>query len=118
MHCLLLTVEQTFLVAGRLIIFPQLVAPGTTQPAKELIDDWPDYPRTPTLLPSQVELRLPDGSTRVVPCRWWNVHINYINPRSDKPPGFKPPWVFECELQSVGQEEVPPGTQVWYESAT
>ncbi len=121
MRRLLLTVEQRFFLQSRnrLVLLPWLVNLTTTQPLKHPIDDWyPDFPRMPSPRPTQVELRLPDGTMRTVACRFADTHVNWglDNWKSDQPPGHKPPWVVECGLLSVGAEEVPPGTEVWYDT--
>ncbi|HEV2459565.1 MAG TPA: hypothetical protein VGS80_14505 [Ktedonobacterales bacterium] len=100
---------------------PFLVDLSPSRPLKQPIDDWwPDFPRVPSPRPTQVELRLPHGTTRTVACRFGHIHVNWglANWRSDKPPGFKPPWVVTCELPSLSREDVPPGTEVWYETVT
>ncbi len=123
MRRLLLTVEQRFLLPHRnlLLLLPALVDLRTSQPLKQPIDDWyPDYPRMPFPRPTQVEMRLPDGTVRTVACRFADTHLNYgpFNWESDKPPGSKPSWVVECGLLSISAEEVPPGTEVWYDTET
>jgi hypothetical protein len=123
MRRLLLTVEQTFFLRDRdlLLLHPSLVDLRTSRPPKEPQDEmYPDYPRMPFPRPTEVELRLPDGTVRMVACRFADTHLNYgpFNWESDKPPGFKPPWVVECGLLAVSAEEVPPGTEVWYDTQT
>ena len=123
MRRLLLTVEETFFLRGRniLLLAPFLVELNTSQPFKQPTDDlWPDIPRMPSPRPTQVELRLPDGTTRVVACRFVDTHFNWgpDNWRSDTPPGFKPPWVVQCGLPSISREAIPPGTQIWYDADT
>jgi hypothetical protein len=117
MRRLLPTVKQAFSLSGRLVVLPNLVDLRTSRPPHQPIDDcWPDYPRLPVPQPTEVELRWPDGSTRTVP-RWFSaMHPNYENARSGKPPGIKPSWVYECSLRLTSKEEVPPGTEVCYES--
>src|SRR5581483_5364341 len=110
MRRLLLTVEQSFFLRGRnlLLLLPSLVDLTTSRPFKQSIDDWyPDYPRMPSPRPTQVELRLPDGTVRTVACRFADAHINRSldNQMSNKSPGFKPPWVVECGLLAVTAEE-------------
>ncbi|HEV2404698.1 MAG TPA: hypothetical protein VGR88_04570, partial [Ktedonobacterales bacterium] len=61
------------------------------------------------------ELRRSDGTSETVACRFASVHLNYIDARSDHPPGFKPPWVLACHLPNARPEQAPPGTEVWYE---
>jgi hypothetical protein len=121
MRRLLLTVEQRFFLRSRnlLLLLPSLVDLTTTRPLKQPIDDeYPDFPRMPSPRPTWVELRLPDGSVRTVACRFADTHVNWglDNWQSDTPPGFKPPWVVECGLLSVSAEEVPPGTEVYYDT--
>src|SRR5690348_1351679 len=123
MRRLLLTVEQRFFLRSRnlLVLLPNLVDLTTTQPLKQPIDDWwPDFPRMPSPRPTEVELRLPDGAVRTVACRFADTHVNrdYEHWKSDKPPGYKPSWVVECGLLSVSADEVPPGTEVWYDTDT
>jgi hypothetical protein len=80
MRRLLLTVENTFLYRSRnaLVLMPQLVDLNTSRPLKQPIGDWwPDFPRAPSPRPTQVELRLPNGTTRMVACRFGDVHITY-----------------------------------------
>jgi hypothetical protein len=120
---LLLTVEDRFFLRSRdlLVLFPTLVDLTTPRPLKRPPDDWfPDFPRMPSPRPTQVELRLPDGTVRTVTCQFADAHINRGPDawKSDKPPGYLPPWVVECGVLSVSAEEVPPGTEVWYEIAT
>jgi hypothetical protein len=117
MRRLLLTVEQTFFLPHRnlLVVLPSFVDLRTSRPPKEPQDAWwPDYPRMPFPRPTEVELRLPDGTVRMVACRFADTHRNYgpFNRESDNPPGFKPPWVVECGLLAVSAEEVPPSTEV------
>jgi hypothetical protein len=121
MHRLLLTVEQRFFLRSRnlLVLLPHLVDLTIMQPLKDPIDEWfPDFPRMPSPRPTEVELRLPDGSVRTVACQCVNMHVNrdYAHRKSDKPPGFMPFWVVECGLLAVSAEEVPPGTEVWYDT--
>jgi hypothetical protein len=119
MRRMLLTVERTYLIPSRnsLALLPWLVNLKTSRPLKEPIDDcYPDYPRVPSPRPTEVELRLPDGTVRTVACQFSDVHVNWglDNWKSDKPPGFKPPWVVQCALLAISAEEVPAGTEIWY----
>jgi hypothetical protein len=120
MRRLLLTVQGSFFLRNRdiLVLAPWLVDLTKSVSLKEPIDHlWPEFPRMPALRPTQVELRLPDGAKRVVACRLADTHVNWgDNWRSDSPPGYKPAWVVECGLVSISSEEVPPGTEAWYES--
>lgn len=123
MRHLLLTIEERFFLRSRnvLVVVPWLVDLKTSRPLRQSIDDWyPDYPRMPSPRPTQVELHFPDGTMRAVACRFADTHVNWglDNWKSDKPPGRKPPWVVECALLSVSAEEVPPGTEVWYDTDT
>ncbi len=120
---LLLTVEERFFLRSRriLLLLPSLVELPPPRSRSQPLDDWyPDYPRMPSPRPTQVELRLPDGARRTVTCLFADTHVNWRlgNWQSDKLPGFKPPWVVECGLLAVSAEEVPPGTEVWYDAAT
>jgi hypothetical protein len=120
---LLLTVEQRFFLPHRnlLLLLPNLVDLTTSRPLRQPIDDWyPDYPRLPSPRPTQVELLLPDGTVRTVACRFAQAHLIYgpFNWKSDKPPGSEPTWVVECGLLAVSAEEVPTGTEVWYDTET
>lgn len=123
MRRLLLTVEARFFVPrlNFLLLLPSLVDLTTTRPLKQPVDDWyPEFPRMPSPRPTEVELRLPDGSVRTVVCRFADTHVNWgpDNWKSDNLPGHKPPWVVDCGLLSVSAEEVPPGTEVWYDAQT
>jgi hypothetical protein len=123
MRRLLLTVEERFFVPrlNLLLLLPSLVDFTTTRPLKQPVDDWyPEFPRMPSTRPTEVELRLPDGTSRVVACRFADTHVNWgmDNWKSDKPPGHKPYWVVDCGLLSVSAEEVPVGTEVWYDTQT
>jgi hypothetical protein len=76
---------------------------------------YPHHPRMPAPRPKQVELRFPNGTRRRVACVFAEAHLNYGV--SDKPTKELPPWVIICCLVDVTSEEIPPGTEVWYESA-
>lgn len=121
MRRLLLTVEDTFPDRGRgiLMLAPWLVDVAPAQSRRQpMADLWPDFPRVPSPRPTQVELRLPDGTTRMVACRFADSHVNWepFNWESDMPPGPKPPWVVACGLLRVSRADVPAGTQVWYDT--
>jgi hypothetical protein len=123
MRRLLLTVEHRFFLPGRnlLLLLPWLVDLTTTQPLTQPRDEWyPDFPRMPSPRPTQVELRLADGSVQTVACRFADTHVNWgpdtRQSDQDTPPGHKPPWVVECGLLAVRAEDVPMGTDVWYET--
>ena len=119
MRRLLLTVEERVFFRSRdmLVLFPFLIDLTTSHPLKHPMDGWyPDFRRVSSPRPTQVELRLPDSTTRTVPCRFADTHVNWIDPRSDTPPGLKPPWVVQCGLHSISKADVPPGTEVWYDT--
>ncbi len=116
---MLLTVEERFLISrwGGLVLVPELVDLTTSRPLKVPIEDrCPDYPRLPSPRPTEVELRLPDGTTRTAACKFWQVHHNYADIQSDAPPGYKPTLVWSCVLMSLSNADVPPGTEVWYDT--
>lgn len=116
---LLLTVEETFFLRSRdiLVLFPWLIDLTTFYPMKQRAEDlWPDFPRVPSPRPTQVELQLPDSTTRSVACQFADTHVNWTEPRSDTPPGFKPPWVVTCGLRSISKADVSSGTEVWYDT--
>lgn len=116
----LLTVTDRFYIAARdvLLLIPSLVdLPARTPLNDTPLNEWyPEYPRIPTPRPTEVELRLPDGTTRIAACRFASTHHNYIDPYITSPPGMKPPWTIDCALPGMHAEDVPPGTEVWYEA--
>jgi hypothetical protein len=75
---------------------------------------YPHHPRMPAPRPKLVELRFPNGTQRRSACVFAEAHLNYGI--SDKPTRELPPWVIVCCLVDVTVDEVPPGTEVWYES--
>lgn len=117
---LLLIVTDTFAhmntpIGPTLELSPRLI--GVAE-GDQLPDEWwPGYPRIRGSHPERVELRRPDGEVEIVACRLVIMHINYIDRRSNQPPGFKPPWTLACHLPNAHPEQAPPGTEVWYEDS-
>lgn len=119
MRRLLLTVEERFFAPnqGLLLIKPWLIDLAATDSSLHAANDWwPSFPRAPSPRPDQVEALRPDGSTLRMACRFADAHLNWIDHRSDEPPGFKPPWVVQCGLLGVSLDDIPPGSQLWYET--
>ncbi len=84
----LLTVEDTFLIAQRgLIVVPAI-----------LIQQFERHGDV------QVELRLPDGSTR-------DAVLSLIEAFVVPPPKERR---YECIFKTLGKEDVPIGTEIWY----
>lgn len=113
----LLTVEAVFRAPGRelLLVTPWLIDLSPTE-QRLMADWWPEYPRVPSPRPTRVEIVRPDGAILRATCRFADAHINWIDHSSDAPPGFKPPWVVECGLVGVTADDVPPGSQLWYDA--
>lgn len=119
MRRLLLTVEERFLLHSRglLLVRPWLIDLAATDAPRLAVDDWwPSFPRAPLPRPDQIEALRPDGSIMRVACRFADAHLNWIDHRSDEPPGFKPPWVVQCGLVDVSEDDIPSGSQLWYET--
>lgn len=113
----LLTVEAVFSAPGRglLLVSPWLIDLLPTE-QRLMADWWPAYPRVPSPRPTQAEIVRPDGVVLRAACRFADAHINWIDHTSATPPGFKPPWVVECGLAGVTADDVPPGSQLWYDA--
>lgn len=119
MRRLLLIVEARFLAPSRglLLVTPWLIAPTATDSLRTAVDvKRRSFPRAPMPRPTQLEARRPDGSTLRVACRFADTHLNYRDHHSDEPPGWKPSWVVTCGLVGAREDDVPPGTQLWYET--
>jgi hypothetical protein len=120
MRRIMLTVELALQLRDDVWLSPSMVNLTTSVPPTVPIDDWwSEYPRAPSPPPTEVLLRRPDGTTLTTPCTFGEAHINYGHTGghwSASPPGYKPPWVVSCALSSIHVEEVPPGTEVWYDA--
>lgn len=104
---LLLVVTDTFAhtktpIGPALELSPLLIAVGDDD--RTPAEWWPDYPRVRDPHPKRVELRRPDGAVEMVACRLASIHFNSIDPRSDKPPGFKPRMALACHLPNARPE--------------
>jgi len=114
----LLTVEQTRLLrpSELEVVMPYLVrAPIAVDGFPSPPDVYPALPKLPLTLPAEMELRLPDGAMRLMACRFVQQHVQWVD--YFFPDGtIKPPFIEVCVLVGVTPEEVPPGTQLWYEA--